>query len=83
MYKFAGVFCFSGYSVSVQYEDDFLVGNGGSLRCSFICGTTSPVRFWYGEEKAFELQYIPGISCTTPKVLVFLLGWDWEMGLRM
>lgn len=64
----SGVSCFAGYSVSVQYEDEFLVGDGGNLLASLMCGTRSRVRLWHKKEIAFELEYHAGASCTRPKV---------------
>lgn len=71
VYEILGVSCFSGYSISVQYEDDFLVGNSGTACCNPIsCGANSRVRLRYRDEKAFELEYRPRVSCSSPKVQI-------------
>ncbi|CAL8126960.1 unnamed protein product [Orchesella dallaii] len=66
-----GVSCFSGYSISVQYEDDYLVGKAGTLWCNFLCNAKSRVRLRHCCGKSLELMYLPRVSCTRPKNCVY------------
>ncbi|ODM96011.1 hypothetical protein Ocin01_10676 [Orchesella cincta] len=66
-----GVSCFSGYSISVQYEDDYLVGKAGTLWCNFLCNAKSRVRLRHYWGKSFELVYLPRVSCIRPKNCVY------------